>query len=375
MEQTDITRAFGHNLRAARKKAGLTQEELAKRLGYSAKAISKWESGSCVAPAVLLPLLAEQLSTDVNSLMRITRSPSYFVGIDGGGTKTEFVLAQKDGAILRRVVLGGSNPNDLGMPACLELLGRGIEELCRGIPRERISLFAGIAGCATGNNRESILQYLLTLGFGKCDCGSDVLNAIKATLGEENGIVVIAGTGSITFVQKDRTRHRLGGFNYLFEDGGSGYMIGREAIYDALKAEENRTADSLLYRMVLEKCETKTVLDHLGKIYEGGKSKIASFAPLVFDAARVGDGRARQILDTNAAILAREITRSAAILEEPFPRVVLLGGLTRQADLLLPLIYSHLTIECRIEIHEGSLAKGALMLAGWEEPHAENRTT
>ena len=58
MEQQEITKAFGANLRQLRKEAGLTQVQLAELLGYSSKAVSKWESGECIAPSALLPTIS-----------------------------------------------------------------------------------------------------------------------------------------------------------------------------------------------------------------------------------------------------------------------------------------------------------------------------
>lgn len=368
MEQQEITQAFGANLRQLRKEAGLTQVQLAEQLGYSSKAISKWESGECIAPAVLLPAIAKALHTDVNSLLRLSDEITYYVGIDGGGTKTEFLLARAGGDILRRVVLDGCNPNDVGLPACFEVLKQGIGELCQDLPRDQIALFAGIAGCGTGSNGQKTAQFLSSFGFRRVDCNSDTLNAMAATLGGRNGIIVIAGTGSITFVQKNGEKHRLGGFNYLFEEGGSGYTVGRDAFFFALKSEEKGEVDSLLYRLVTKQCGTARALDHLAEIYAGGKRKIASFAPVVFEAAKEGDPHAVEILERNAAVLAQEIEDGAALLGEQNPEVILIGGLCKQEDLLLPLIQKYLKIDCRLRTHTNSLAKGALIMAGWEEP-------
>ena len=367
MEQQEITKAFGANLRQFRKEAGLTQVQLAERLGYSSKAVSKWESGECVAPAVLLPAIAKELHTDVNSLLRFSEEISYYLGIDGGGTKTEFLLAKAEGEIVGQVVLEGCNPNDVGINACFETLKKGIADLCGELPHDQISLFAGFAGCGTGANRQKALQFLSTLGFRQVDCNSDTYNAMAATLGDRNGIIVIAGTGSITFVQKNGEKHRRGGFNYLFEEGGSGYTVGRDAYHFALKAEERGKTESLLYRLVTQQCGTPRAIDVLAEIYTGGKKKVASFAPVVFEAAKAGDPHALEILERNAAVLAQEIKDGAEVLGEPDPEVILIGGLCRQKELLLPMIQKYLNIDCRLRFHEGSLAKGALYLAGWKE--------
>lgn len=367
MDHQEITKAFGANLKQLRKEADLTQAQLAEQLGYSSKAISKWEGGECVAPSVLLPAIAKALHTDVNSLLRLSDEIAYYVGVDGGGTKTEFLLAEADGKIIKQIVLNGCNPNDIGLSACFEVLKQGITEICRDIPHDQIALFAGFAGCGTGTNRQKALQFLASFGFRQVDCNSDTYNAMAATLGDRNGVIVIAGTGSITFVQKNGEKHRRGGFNYLFEEGGSGYTVGRDAFHFALKSEEKGEVDSLLYRLVTQQCGTAKAVDHLAEIYAGGKKKVASFAPLVFEAARAGDPHAMEILEHNAFVLAEEITDGVTLLGEENPEVVLIGGLCKQEDLLLPMIKKYLNINCRLRTHTASLAKGALYLAGWKE--------
>ena len=56
-------------LKEKRKAAGLTQEQVAKRLGVTAPAVNKWEKGSTYPDVTLLPALARLLGTDLNTLM------------------------------------------------------------------------------------------------------------------------------------------------------------------------------------------------------------------------------------------------------------------------------------------------------------------
>ena len=85
------------NIKARRKEFGLTQAELAKRLSYSEKAISKWECGLGCPPTLILPTLAEALGTSVDALFYEEAEHHFFLGIDGGGTKTDFALADENG--------------------------------------------------------------------------------------------------------------------------------------------------------------------------------------------------------------------------------------------------------------------------------------
>ena len=95
-----IAEIFADNLKCRRHELGLTQQKLAELIGYSEKSISKWESGAAIAPSSVLPLLAKHLLTDIDSLLHSPESPIYYLGIDGGGTKTEFLLVSKKGLIL-----------------------------------------------------------------------------------------------------------------------------------------------------------------------------------------------------------------------------------------------------------------------------------
>lgn len=59
---------LGDNIRKARKKMGLTQEEVASVIGVTSQAVSRWESGSGMPDISLLVPLAQTLSVSIDSL-------------------------------------------------------------------------------------------------------------------------------------------------------------------------------------------------------------------------------------------------------------------------------------------------------------------
>lgn len=370
MDNSERMLAFGKNLRERRTALAMTQAELAQMLGYSAKAISKWEKGKGLPSAVLLPVLASALNTDIDSLMKVAFTPLYYLGIDGGGTKTEFVLTDATGNPVATKRLDGSNPNDVGMSGCFGVLKEGITAVCQGIAYERVSVFAGIAGAGTGDNAQSITKFLSTFGFAAADCGSDAKNAIAASLGKRDGIMVIMGTGNVTFAQKDGQITKFGGYNYFFDEGGSGFTVGRDAITYALKAEERGETDTLFYQMIRQKCGTDSVLDRLRDFYIDGKRAVAQFAPVVFEAYDRGDAVAAAILEQNMAVVAEQISCAVQRLSYSCPEIFLVGGLTNKADILVPMLKKHIVFDCNINAYTGSPVKGALLLAGLEENYA-----
>ncbi len=356
---------LSRNLRIFRKRAKLTQRELGMKIGYSEKSVSKWELGENMPPVSTLTVLAETLGTNVDALLGFSGQPSFYLGIDGGGTKTRFSIANADGAIIRSVTLGGTNPIDIGFDAARSVLAQGIRRVCDEIPVGRVSVFAGIAGGISGDNPKYLHDFFDLFGFSCYGIGSDIENAIAATLGDGDGICTIMGTGNVTFAIRDGVRTRHGGYGYLFDEGGSGYDIGASGIRAALAAEDGSGAPTPLLNACREKTGRRMV-DSIGDLYKGGKALIASFAPLVTHAAREGDAVSLEILRESIHHYAKHL---AAALRRFSPgdkvRVRIIGGLSAEADLLLPLLTEEIPdlLTLDLEFVKTAPIEGALRLA------------
>ena len=356
------------NLKQRRKALGMTQAMIAESLGYSEKAISKWESGKGLPPTAVLPQLARLLEVTLDELLTAPQAGKLYLGIDGGGTKTALALANERGEILRELTLGPSNPNDVGLSTAKELLRGGITKICEGFPRSSISLWAGLAGGSTAELIPHLQHFFASFGFAKACFGSDAQNAVSAGLGADNGIAVIMGTGSVAFAKNGENQYRIGGYGYLLGDGGSGFAIGRAVIEAALRFEDGSGDQSALYPLVLKKCGTKTVLESLGAFYQGGKSLIAAYAPLLFEALEQGDAVASAILQAQMQEIATLIEGGSKHLTSNDVRVVLCGGLARaNARFILPVlrdILKNAPKRYEISICNTAMTKGALYLAG-----------
>lgn len=316
----------------------MTQRELGDRVGYSEKSVSKWELGENMPPIGTLSSLATVLGTNVDTLLGFRSSPTFFLGIDGGATKTTFALADIDGNVLRTVTLGPSNAIDIGFDSAKKVLNDGIREICRDIPFGSISLFAGLSGGISGDNPRLLREFFDLFGFSFYDCGSDIENAIATTLADGDGICSIMGTGNITFAVRDGKRTRHGGYGYLFDEGGSAYDIGARAIRAALYAEDGSGEATMLLPLCREALG-KSAVDSVGDLYAKGKTYIASFAPLVFRAADDGDKTAKRILRESMNAFACHLR--AAMRSFPVGETVdayVIGGLTKGETTMLPFL-------------------------------------
>lgn len=360
------TTAFAENLKHYRIKLGLTQKQLAQKIGYTEKSVSKWENSSALPTIEMVLTLADLFNLSLDELIFENNTCYYFLGIDGGGTKTTFKLIDKSGMLLNRISKGPSNPYDIGIEQTLSVLKDGINEVCKGIPYNKITLFAGLAGFGIpGDNTNVLSRFLDKFGFFAYSSGNDIEN-IAALSDYKKCVLVIMGTGFNVYAINGNKKKRFAGWGQLFDDGGCGYTLGRDAITAALCAEDGSGCPTLLTDLFVKRIG-QTAGAHLAKFYQGGKRYIAEFADLVFQAATLGDSIASSILEKNASFAASKINTALRELNADSTAhcipVVFAGGISKQHAVLFPLIRKHITADCRLMHLEHEPVDGAVLKA------------
>lgn len=354
--------SFSENLKKYRTMRGLSQAELAKLLYISPQSVSKWENGNSYPDVSNLCELANVLGVGCDILLESNENADdskYFVGIDGGGTKTEAVLFCSEGNIVKRIVREGCNPNVIGMDECLKLLGEITEEM-KACGYKIHGLFAGIAGSGVGDNAKIIRDYLKNnhCSFSVTVC-SDSSNVISSIRGCTEGISVIWGTGFTVTSHKDGKTRRFAGWGYLFDEYASGYAIGRAALMHCLKCHDLIEERCLLTDMTEEKLGGE-INDKLSYIYSMGKDYIASFARTVFDAYEKGDEAAEKIIHDSIVYLADTVNH--ALKETSCEKnVVISGGLSAHSDILGKILDEKLPSDVKVMIPELPQIYGACL--------------
>lgn len=252
---------------------------------------------------------------------------NYFLGIDGGGTKTEFLLATSNGEEIARIIKGGCNPNDIGVENTCKVLQNGVEEISRNIPKKDLYIFAGVSGAGVGENAERIRTALAEV-YPNLKVASDLSNALEVCLGGKDGLAVICGTGISCSISQNGVRKTVGGYGYLFEDGGSGYAYGRDAVKAVLRVEDGVGEETVLTTYLRETLG-ESVHDALGKILRGGKSTVASFCPLVFKGYAVGDKVCVEIIERNLACTVA-LVKDALLVGGAIKKVAFMGGVSKE---------------------------------------------
>ena len=347
---------LGERIKELRLKKGLTQTAFADMIHVSFQAVSNWERG--ISPPDLDNLIAVSACFGVSTDdLLCPQRERLALGVDGGGTKTEFVLFTEQGYVLNRVFRSGCNPNTVGIEESIAILKSGIGELL--LPgKTAVGIFVGTAGLSTGNYDERIRKALKRVYPNtKIACDTDIRNVIGSATRQNSCIAAICGTGSVVYANRHGKLTRLGGWGYLLDQGGSGYDIGRDALATALAQRDGIGPESMITQLVESKLGSSP-WDGIHGIYQGGAALIASFAPIVFEAYRQGDEVARRILERNAARLA-ELINHAHKMDDCENTVVIAGSVIAKNKDYLELLCSLLHPQLRVVVPERSQAFGA----------------
>lgn len=366
---------FRANLRTARKKKKLSQKDLAEKLFISTQAVSKWERGIAVPGLEHICCLSKILHVSIDDLLGSGNDrEASLIAVDGGGTKTEFVLISLSGKLIKRLVLPGSNPNTCTVKGTVDILCNGIDTLLQE-DNQVLGIFVGGAGFYSGGNGAAIEQQLRKHYSGiPVQCESDIMNVFAFAADPDNAISVISGTGSVVYATRKGQLLRCGGGGWRLELLGSGYDLGRSAILATMEHWDGTGPKTMLAELVEQKLGG-SVWDNIQKIYGENTSYIASFAPLVIQAWQAGDALATKIAEDNCNRLV-QLIRIAAEKSPDATEVILGGSLLTQCAPFREMLTKQLPKTLRPYILEQPQIWGACLrcaaLANVPAPNVEN---
>jgi N-acetylglucosamine kinase-like BadF-type ATPase len=231
---------------------------------------------------------------------------SFFLGIDGGGSKTRCILGNEN-SLLGSGSSTGCNVLRVGEVCAQSSLQAAIHEACvqAGVsPRDITRTCAGVAG---GGRREiaSILQRVLAgIVGGEVAITGDTEIAFEAAFGSGPGVVVISGTGSMAYGKNEQGETaRAGGWGHAISDEGSGHWIGAAAIRAAMRARDRRERSGLLQEL-MDALGAKSVEELVVVVNENPEPDFAALFPRVLSAADAGDPIAGAVLKRAGSELA-----------------------------------------------------------------------
>ena len=157
----------------------------------------------------------------------------YYLGIDGGGTRTTAAISDEKGNVIFKAVGKSINFYSVGMEKARENLKNVINDIYKNIGE--IEFDSAFIGCSALDN-EASNETITALCDGviiakKIGMNSDVYVALASSGEDKCRIVAICGTGSIvTGIDENCNIKTKGGWGHIFGDEGSAYSIAVNAL-------------------------------------------------------------------------------------------------------------------------------------------------
>lgn len=258
-----------------------------------------------------------------------------YLGVDGGGSKTLFLLIDEAGKVLASHTEGTAYYPEVGLEALKKLLARGINQTLRQAALSVPNLSFAFIGLPAYGEDSAMLATLDTapssvLATGRYRCGNDMVCGWAGALAGADGISVLSGMGSIAYGEFTGRGVRAGGWGELFSDEGSEYWLAREGLRVFSRMSDGRAPRGALYELVRRHFALQHDLDLCAAIYGkrlAQRSQFAQLSRLVVEAATAGDPAALALFEQAAAELGELID-------------AVRNGLKVPPDVRLPVSYS-----------------------------------
>ena len=283
------------------------------------------------------------------------------LGVEGGGTKTAWVLVQRVAEGLHVVDQGKLPPSNFRLTPPDRLCA-----IFRQLPQEveRVGMF--LAGCGV-DDRDSLAKLCAEIWpRAKIVTGSDRDSGLAAALGRGDGIAVNAGTGATVTGRRGERIEKAGGWGHILGDAGGGYFLSVQALRLILREYDLHRGEAQFTASILQALSLNSRDELVRWAQTADKMEIATLSPIVFEAAKNGDLNVVKIIEEGAEVLTEYTGAVASRLGLLAPKVILLGGLFQRDSLYVAAFKRKLKknlSDARVGMSEQSPELGAAWLA------------
>ena len=284
------------------------------------------------------------------------------VGVDGGGTRTRVIVTDGKGVELASVTGSGSavTPGQARRSAdVIEALVREALAACEMADVTPGALCVGVAGVGRDAEYRAFLEAISGRSLAEeVEVLPDAVLALEDAFGDESGLVLIAGTGSVCYGRGPTGRlARCGGWGPIAGDEGSGGWLGKRALSVVTASSDGREPETALLGVILTHLPLDTADDLVPWAASATPAHFGQLAIPVMAAAALGDLRANSICTMAAEELVlhvRTLARQLFADERAAVPVALAGGLMERGSFLRKLV----------ELRLRSAVPGAVLHAG-----------
>ncbi|MGA7752113.1 MAG: BadF/BadG/BcrA/BcrD ATPase family protein [Candidatus Sulfotelmatobacter sp.] len=273
----------------------------------------------------------------------------YYLGIDGGGTKTTCAVGDES-KLLATASAGPSNIVRVGEATTRDSLHQAVRQACAaaGITPSQVSrTCVGGSGAARPELAAIVREFLAEILSTHVDVVGDMQIALEAAFDLGPGVIVIAGTGSIAYGRDREGRTaRAGGWGFAIGDEGSAHWIGRAAVIALLRASdqnEEAAAASPLAAALFRGWGVRTLSDLARAANSVPPPDFSALFPAVLAtkdelAAHVLRNAGRELAQIAEVVIRRLFAKDET---GPVP-VGMIGGVFRHAELVRQVFYNEL---------------------------------
>lgn len=284
------------------------------------------------------------------------------IGIDGGGTRTRFTLFNERGQAVAEAAGPSCHVLQTDKETAIHILREGIKQLN---PDGESFISAGLAGYGQDPFYRKKIEEICDEAFDSpYILHNDIETAFEGALDGRDGIVVIAGTGSIAFSRKDGKTRRCGGWGMNLGDEGSAWWIAKMLLNEFTKQSDGRKDKTILYEMVRKALNLKEdyeLIAVMNDAVRGSRTETARLAKTAYEAAVAGDEAAVSVYRKAAD----EIASMIRTLQEDFggeTEVSYIGGVFQAQELILDPLRAQLE-NCTLHAPVHKPEYGAFLLA------------
>lgn len=287
-------------------------------------------------------------------------SKPLILGIDGGATKTNWVLCEEANGTLRPIREATLGPGNMKLVS-----PEVLKTMLQSMPAEANHVGIFLAGCATEQDRKALAQLAREVWpKARIVTGGDRDSAFSAAFGKGDGVAVIAGTGSAVTGRKGGKEDRAGGWGHLLGDAGGGYDLAIHALRGILLDYDTHRRIDELAQDVLRELGLNSLQELTAWAQVAHKDELARLTPLVFKHAE--SKVVSQVIWYGANNLASLVGAVSKRLELEKPRVSLSGGLFLKEPLYVKFFSEAMEMYCsgaEISISRTPASYGAALLA------------
>lgn len=265
----------------------------------------------------------------------------FYLSIDSGGTKTLFALFTEQGEKIHEVTTDSVHFMKVGYKTMALNLRNTVNEILveKKLSADEVVVSFGLAGYGRELLVREEIENHIQLYFSDITyvLHNDIEIALEGAFHGEDGIMLVAGTGSIAYIKHEGEMRRCGGWGYSFGDEGSGYWLAKKMLEVFAKEDDGRLEKTILHYIVMESLNLENghdLISHVMNTLGNERNQVASLSRILSKAAEAEDPHAIKIFKEAARELSILVKAVSYGIDKPLD-VAIYGGVFNAGELIL----------------------------------------